>query len=320
MSGFQTQVGVQPAPGLAGAFASGNPRFMFLAGQGGMVAGPAGVTVGAFAWASYASVDDLAAPATVNSFGSGPISGFVGREQQGLITTYLADASLTIPQGFPVTLYTGGDFWVKNSGVTQALSGMKAYANYSNGLVTFAATGSPTNQTSTTFSIAAATNSVTGYITNNVLTVTAVLSGTLYPGTILSGNNTATSTTIISQLTGATGGVGTYSVSIGEQATSSGTISGTYGLLTLGGTISGSFALGSVLSGTGVTAGTAIFANASNGASLTGSGLAGTYVVQYTQTASTGTLTGAQNVETKFYAFSAGLAGEVVKISDHAVG
>jgi hypothetical protein len=75
-----------------------------------------------------------------------------------------------------------------------------------------------------------------------------------------------------------------------------------------------------MLSGTGVTAGTAIYANGSNGAGLTGSGLAGTYVVQYTQTASTGTLTGATNVETKWVAVSAGLTGEVVKITDHLLG
>ena len=320
MSGFQQQVGVQPAPGVPGAFASGNPRFIVPAGAGGYTAGPAGVTVGNFAWSSYNSVDGNAGPATVNSFGSGPVLGFIAREEQALITAYLADAGLTIPAGFPVTPYNGGDFWAKNSGASQALPGMKAYAAYATGAVTFAATGSPTTQTSTTFSIAAGTSSVTGYITGNVLTVTTVGSGTVFPGTILSGNSTATGTTVISQLSGTTGGVGTYAVSIGEQATSSGAISGTYGLLTLGGTINGAFPLGAVLSGTGVTAGTAIYANGSNGAGLTGSGLAGTYVVQYTQTASTGTLTGATNVETKWVAVSAGLTGEVVKITDHLLG
>jgi len=54
------------------------------------------------------------------------IGGFVHREQQGLNTTFLSDAGMTIPQGFIVTLMTGGDYWVVNDGTTEALRGQKA--------------------------------------------------------------------------------------------------------------------------------------------------------------------------------------------------
>ena len=139
--GIQTQVNVVAAPFVAGDFASANPRASVLAGAGGLVAGAAGVSIGRFAWLSYATADGDNAPATVNSFGSGPVAGFVHREQQGLITAYLADAGMLVPAGFPVTLFSAGDFAVTNSGTTQAVPGQYAYANYANGLVTFAAAG-----------------------------------------------------------------------------------------------------------------------------------------------------------------------------------
>ena len=46
---FQSVVNVQPAPAIAGDFASANPRWNVLAGPGVLVCGAAGVTVGRFA-------------------------------------------------------------------------------------------------------------------------------------------------------------------------------------------------------------------------------------------------------------------------------
>jgi hypothetical protein len=115
-SGFQTQVNVQPAPAVEGDFASANPRATVLAGQGALVAGAAGVLVGRFAWLSYAAVDNDNSPAIVNSFGAGLPAGFVHREQQGLITAYLASATMRVQAGFPITLFNEGDFWVNNAG------------------------------------------------------------------------------------------------------------------------------------------------------------------------------------------------------------
>lgn len=65
--------------------------------------------------------------------------------------------------------------------------------------------------------------SVTGALSGGVLTVSAVGSGTLYVGNKLSGTGMNQNTVITGQLTGTTGGVGTYSVT-GSQTLASGTI------------------------------------------------------------------------------------------------
>lgn len=319
---FQTIINTQPAPAVAGDFASANPRNFYPAGPGGLVAGPAGLVVGNFAWVSSAAIDPDSGPIIANSFGSGPVTGFVHRRQQGLITNFLADSSMVIPGGFMCDLLTAGDIWIKNSGSSIATPGMFAYANYATGVATFAAASAASTSTSTTFSISAQTFSTTASVNGNILTVTAVGSGSIYPGSVLS--STAASATILSQLTstaalGALGGTGTYSLSVPEQTVASTTITGTYGLLTLGGTVTGNFSLGETLTGTSVPTGATITANASNGVSLTGAGAAGTYVT-LTGTASSGTITGASNVVTKWFANSAGLTGEVIRCSSQVLG
>src|SRR5712691_2730265 len=236
---FPSQVNVQPAPAVAGEFANTNPRSTFLAGPGGLVAGVAGVTIGRFAWTEFNTVDADAAPATVsNNFpGIGGLTtagtqvgglmpqGLVHREQQGLITAYLAESGMVIPGGFAVTLMNGGDFFVKNDGTTEALPGQYAFANFADGRVTFAAalptavgTGS-TNAVTMTGSIGPiATTSFTGSISGNILTVTAISTGALVVGGTLTGTGgggVVTGTQIVSQLSGGTvGGVGTYAVNV----------------------------------------------------------------------------------------------------------
>ncbi|MGC9582090.1 UNVERIFIED_CONTAM: hypothetical protein PVV41_26170, partial [Salmonella enterica subsp. enterica serovar Typhimurium] len=155
--GIQQSVTVQPAVGVVGDFASANPRFSQLAGPGAIVAGPNGLVIGKFAWLSYSQVDGDGAPAAANNFGSGPVAGSVGRAQQGLITTYLTPAGMTIPAGFQATLFSGGDFWALNTGVSAARPGMKAYASFVDGSVTFAAAGAPTTTSAATTAIAAGT-------------------------------------------------------------------------------------------------------------------------------------------------------------------
>lgn len=65
--------------------------------------------------------------------------------------------------------------------------------------------------------------SVTGSIAATLLTVTAVGSGTLYPGSTIAATGLTLGTVILNQLTGTTGGVGTYTVS-NSQTFASGTI------------------------------------------------------------------------------------------------
>lgn len=307
---FPTQVNVQPAPAVVGDFASYNPRAFVVAGPGGLVAGPEGVTVGYFAWI------DPANETIVHNYGTGIPAGFVVRQgQEGLITTYLAEASLVIPGGQPISLLDVGDVWALNGGSSEAVAGQKAYAAYGSGVISFAATGSATSATVATSAIAAATAiSVTGTIVGNLLTVAAVSTGTVVPGAILTGTNVATGTQVTAQISGTTGGVGTYYVNIGDQSVSSETISGTYGILTFGATPTGSFAIGSVLSGSGVTTGTTVWSTPTSQAS------GGTCVVSPSQTASSETITATLNYETKFFARTNAPSGGLVKISSHPFG
>jgi hypothetical protein len=313
---FQATVNTRPAPAVVGDYASDNPRDIYPAGPGGLVAGSSGLNVGRFAWVSNAGQDWDAGPAIANNFGSGPVTGWVHRRQQALITTYLAESGISIPQGFMVDLLTGGDIWVANSGSSQALYGHKAYANYSTGAVTFAATGAPTagGVSDASATISAGTASVTGSIAGNILTVTA---GTgLVIGGVISGGATVSGTQIVSQLTTTVvGGIGTYVLSIGEQTVASRTIAQTYGLMTVNTLASGAFAVGQLLTGGGtVLTGTYITAFG------TASGGAGTYILNLTQAPSPQLLTSYATVETKWYATHSALTGEIVKCSSHALG
>lgn len=311
--GFQTQVYYNLAPGVEGDFASRNPYANVLAGPGGLVAGSQGLTVGRFAWISYKYTDADSAPGLAHNFGFGPVAGFVHREQQALITSYLAESTMLVPAGFPVTLMKAGDFWVKNAGSTQAVRGQKAYASFVDGSVTFAATGSASTA-SVTAAIAASTFSATGSISGNQLTVTAVASGTLVAGATISGTSVASGTKIVTQLSGTTGGVGVYAVDIPEQTVASTTISGTYGTMTVSAVGSGTVVVGALLSGSGVTAGTTIRALG------TGTGGTGTYIVNNNTVVASTTITATTNVETKWTAVSSGLPGELVKISSWVEG
>jgi hypothetical protein len=322
MVDFPNQVNTQPALAVEGDFASTNPRFTVDAGPGGLVAGPSGVTVGRFCWFYTGNFDIDDTPQQVSNQmltaqpnGTTNVTGFVHREQQGLITTYLQASGMLIPAGFPVTVFSGGDFFVKNAGTNEAILGQKAYASFANGTVTFAATGLPTTGTATG-SIGPQTVSFTGSIAGNVLTVSAVSSGTLVAGAILTGGTgIVTNTTITSQLSGTAGGVGTYAVNVPEQTVASAALTGTYGLLNVSvAPASGTLSIGQTLTGSGVTAGTFITQLG------TGTGGLGTYYVSPTQTVGSITLTFAQNVETKWIAMSGGQPGELVKISSHPLG
>ena len=317
---FQTQVNAVPAPGIAGDFASTNPRHSVIGGPGGLVCGPNGVACGYFGWL------DPATYSIVTNSGSGAPNGFVHNAHQALITNYLGQASLVVPAGFMMgDLFDGGDFWIANNTGSAVVPGLKVYANNTTGAASsFAATGTPsTTGTSTTSDIAPETSSVTASIAIPVagatvgpgtvpaiMTVTVVGSGTIYPGTILSGSGVATGTQIVAQLTGTTHGTGTYSVSI-PQTVASTTISGTYGLLTVAGTIAGTFGVGQTVTGSTTAAGTVITALG------TGTGGAGTYVVNLTQTVASFAADTNIGTETNFYtaSFGNGTAGEVVKIT-----
>lgn len=128
---FQTAVHNDPNPAVAGDFASANPRASVVAGPGAFVAGSGGANIGLFAWAD--------ANGLVTNAGSGVPTGFIHRDLQGLITAWLAEASMNIPQGLPVTLMSAGDFWAKT--LTTATVGQKVFASNTDGTVKTGATG-----------------------------------------------------------------------------------------------------------------------------------------------------------------------------------
>ena len=319
--GFQVQVYNQEAQGVAGDFCSTNPYFTYDAGPGGLVAGAGalsdgtlGVVVGRFAW-TYPPVDPNSAPTSVLNSGAGPVAGFIGRALQGLNTKFLSQASMAVPVGFMITLFTGGPFWVVNDGLTTSAIGNKAYANFADGTVTFAATGTPnTGATSTASSIASETASATGSITGDVMTITGGITGTIVPGATVTGTAGVTTAYVVSQISGSIGGAGQYYVSVPLQSAASQTLSFTYGLLTVGGTLTGAYGVGDTLTGTGVVAGTAITALG------TGSGGAGTYIVNNNTFVASGIIDALGNVETKWVAMSVGSPGQLVKMDSQPLG
>jgi len=316
MSGFQTQVNIQPALGVAGDFCSANTHNTFQSGAGGLVAGPAGVTVAAFAWVTYQTTDDAYAPGTVNSFGFGPPSGFIHREMQSLNTVYppyvTPAGDNTIPSGFQIgSLFRSGDFFMTNNGTTQAQPGQTAYAFLATGLVRFGSANTTTS--STTSTVSAQTFSVTATLNNNIMTVSNVSSGSIYAGATISGSGVI-GCQIVGQVTpllaGETlAGVGRYYVSAAEQNVAVGvTVSGTYGLLTLGGAPATPIPIGAFVSGG--TVGNPCYVRQL----ISGTGGAGsTYSVDNNTVSSSATLTFTLDVATSWVADSAGAPGEVVK-------
>jgi hypothetical protein len=127
-------------------------------------------------------------------------------------------------------------------------------------------------------------------ISTNILNITAVtLQGygcLIYAGMLVTGTGVTAGTYITAQLSGTTGGVGTYSLNntfgsavpsetmtLTQQNVFTGSISGNTLTVLSGGILSGTITYGMVLSGSGITAGTTITGL------LTGTGGAGTYTV-----------------------------------------
>jgi len=92
--------------------------------------------------------------------------------------------------------------------------------------ITQAGTGFVTGDIVTTpTGVSAATSTITGTTLTILAMATSPGGGSFFPGMVIQGGTTAQGTTIVSQLTGTTGGVGTYTVSI-SQSVSSTTITG----------------------------------------------------------------------------------------------
>lgn len=113
---FQNQVFIQPAFAVPGDFASSNPMVYKLASTGKMVADSSGVKVGQFC--------ALNADGTVTTVpGSAPTGGlsrigFVHRESNAQIITFLAESGYTIQPGQPVAAFGTGDWFINADAIT----------------------------------------------------------------------------------------------------------------------------------------------------------------------------------------------------------
>lgn len=292
---FQTRVNRYLPLGVEGDFASANPRASVLTSEGGLIAGPAGVTVGRFAWV-------MADGKTVTNFAQGARKpdGFVRRSIDALITQYLGEFSNLIPGGFPVTLFDAGDFLVKVRGAQSAVNGA-VYASYADGT---AVAGAAPAGTTGTGSIGA---TFTATATGNQLAVTAV-TGVLSIGDTISGTGVPAGTTIIAGP--AAGGAGTYTTSVVTTAAAATVTS--FGVVLNVTAATGLFAVGDAVTGTGVPALATIESQVSG--PVGGVGLY-TLNIPATAYAASTALTVVGGIATSFNYKTVAIVGDIAKIS-----
>lgn len=285
-NGFQTFVQRNPAPGVRGGFASMNPRAIALTGEGAFRSGLGNnylsaanlARVDAFAWGAgqYAGSQKPAGASVL---------GFVANELQANIPfapgLNVNVVSLDVNVGFPVTLFTHGDFW------TLPIAPLNGVVAPNDTVYARPYDGTPTNDP--------VAFSATGVQATTTMTISAVTKGALVPGMHLSGTNAAS--VVVQQLTGVPGGAGTYQMSVSEtvgsatvtadavdtgfkfmssiaaDASFTGVIAAGTGILTAS-AVTGSIQVGQYLNGTGVPANLFVVSQ------LTGpAGGAGTYQV-----------------------------------------
>ena len=251
MPGFQTAVGVNPAPGIDGGWCSANPRGSMLAGPGAFTAGPQGVAIGRFGFVNAAG----------QVFNAAPVGwircGFIQRDQPVLITPWLAPFGVTVQAGLGLTLFDSGDVWMRF--LNGASIGQQVFASYADGTALAAAPGATIPGGSVTASAGAA---FTGAIAagTGILTASAV-TGVIGIGGVISGTGVPAGTTITAFLSGTNGGAGTYQTSTTTAVASTAMTEAT-SVLTVTAVGSGALYQGEPLSGTGVTPGTTLGAPA----------------------------------------------------------
>lgn len=182
-------------------------------------------------------------------------------------------SSLTLPQlqalsGTIIISVDGATFTSGTINLSTATSFSNAASLIQTGLGAYDGVTAAT----TTIAAGTATNSTAASITGNILTVGGVITGAFVVGGVLSGTGVTAGTTILSQLTGTTGGAGTYLVDT-VQTVASTIITQTYGLMTVAGMVSGYLAAGQTISGGTTAAGTKIVSQVSGT-----TGQAGTYI------------------------------------------
>jgi hypothetical protein len=330
MVGFQQAVSLYPAVGNWGARASMDPTATVNAGQFNLTAGVLGVSVGKFAWQNFAASTGLG---TINNFSPTVPTlpdGFIGNEQQALITTWLAQNGMVVPAGYQVgAFYNRGSFWGKTVYADAAIN-QKVFANLFSGDIYPGAPGAFITANVGSAAAVTATTTVGSYSMN----ITATGSGVVAVGQQISGpglngqfptyiesfgtyNGTAGTVNLtLAAVTASTGGTFTTiaNVGIGGATATSGTIaSGTSALTMNAGTYVGTIAVGQ-----SIYCATAGLPSGAYVAALgTGVGAAGTYTIGPSNATATITAQAFQFssfIETPWYFLSAGNVGDLVKI------
>lgn len=145
------------------------------------------------------------------------------------------------------------------------------------------------------------------------LTVSAVTTGTVAVGQILTGTGVPAGDTITGLGTG-TGGTGTYIVSSSTVVASTALTASNNSTMTVSAVGSGTIFLNDTISGTGVNTGSYV------SQFLTGTGGTGTYLVSQSYTAASTTVTVAAGTETKWIALNVAAPGELAIMSTHVLG
>src|SRR5277367_2490015 len=181
---FQKTVNNTQAPGVAGDFASTNPFSSILAIAGVFVAPVGGLTVGNFAWVGPAGQ-------VSQSYVSRWQIGFLGRNEQALITEFLGESTLVVPEGFMVTLFSEGDFWAAFA--NGATSGAGVYADET--------TGAPQMQASNSFTGEVGFTGDATFATD-VMTISTKTSGIVQVGDVVTSSGITSGTTVTAILSG----------------------------------------------------------------------------------------------------------------------
>ena len=117
--------------------------------------------------------------------------------------------------------FVGGDFTGSGLAVTLPYGSFYDTTNQAGGSVT---TEYPMRLAATDISsgvsVASRSAAFTGSIALTVLTVASGLTGLIFPGMLIAGTTVAADTYVVDQLTGTSGGVGTYTVSVSQTVTS----------------------------------------------------------------------------------------------------
>ena len=127
---------MQPAIGVPGMFASNNPYATYIPDEGGLIAGPNGLTVAAFAWVD--ADNRIATNAPPSGDTSAP-AGFVLNDGSATISNILDEYTMTFLPGYMVTLLTAGDVYALST--TATTKGQKVFASTTDGTISTGAAG-----------------------------------------------------------------------------------------------------------------------------------------------------------------------------------